>query len=189
MAWQVDKSHTHVNFTVRHMMISKVRGEFTKYDIDVNFDEANPTNTTVDVTIYADSINTRDEQRDGHLRSPDFLNAEANPVITFKSKKVEQHGPNKGRLIGDLTIRDVTHEVALDVEYSGVVKGPWGGSSAGFSAKTTVNRKDWNLTWNVALEAGGWLVSDQITIEIELELAQVAEEVARDRVNLSHTSY
>jgi polyisoprenoid-binding protein YceI len=178
MAWQVDKSHSHINFTARHMMISKVRGEFTHYDIDVNFDENNLTATTVDVKIYADSINTRDEQRDGHLRSPDFLAAEQYPVLTFKSKKVEQHDKNSGRLIGDLTIRGVSREVALDVEYSGIMKGPWGGNSAGFSAKTTINRKDWDLTWNVALEAGGWLVSDQINIEIELELAKVTEEVA-----------
>ncbi len=178
MAWQVDKSHTHVNFVARHMMISKVRGEFTDYDITVNFDESNPTATTVAVAIKADSINTRDAQRDTHLKSPDFLNAEAYPVVTFTSKRVEQHSPTNGKLIGDLTIRDITKEVALDVEYSGVMKGPWGGHSAGFSGKTTINRKDWGLNWNVALEAGGWLVSEQVTIEIELELSQVAEPVA-----------
>ena len=177
MTWQVDKSHTHINFIARHMMISKVRGEFTDYDIDVNFDESNLTTTTVDVAIKANSINTRDAQRDAHLKSPDFLNSDAYPVITFKSKRVEQDSPNSGRLIGDLTIREVTKEVALDVEYSGVMKGPWGGSSAGFSAKTTINRKDWGLTWNVALETGGLLVSEQVMIEIELELAKVAETV------------
>ena len=178
MAWQVDKSHTHINFVARHMMISKVRGEFTDYDIDVNFDENNPAATTVNVAIKADSINTRDEKRDAHLKSPDFFNAAEYPVLTFKSKRVEQKSPTHGRLIGDLTIRGITHEVALDVDYSGVVKSPWGSHSAGFSAKTTVNRKDWDLNWNVALEAGGWLVSDQVTIEIDLELAQVPEVVA-----------
>lgn len=177
MTWQVDKSHTHINFIARHMMISKVRGEFTEYDIDVNFDENNLTATTVDVAIKADSINTRDAQRDAHLKSPDFLNADEHPVITFKSKRVEQDSPNKGRLIGDLTIRGTTKEVALDVDYFGTVKGPWGGNSAGFSAKTTINRKDWGLTWNVALETGGLLVSEQVTIEIELELAKVEETV------------
>lgn len=159
------------------MMISKVRGEFTDYDINVNFDENNPTATTVDVAIQANSINTRDAQRDTHLKSPDFLNADEYPVLTFKSKRVEQDSPNSGRLIGDLTIRDITREVVLDVEYSGVVKSPWGASSAGFSAKTTINRKDWGLTWNVALETGGLLVSEQVTIEIELELVQVTEPV------------
>ncbi len=179
MIWQVDKSHTHINFTTRHMMISKVRGEFTDYDIDINFDESNLTATTVNVAIKADSINTRDEKRDEHLKSPDFFSAAEYPVLTFKSKRVEQSSPTHGRLIGDLTIRGVTHEVALDVDYSGIVKAPWGDMrSAGFSAKTTINRKDWELNWNVALEAGGWLVSDQVTIEIELELAQVPEVVA-----------
>ena len=177
MAWQVDKSHTHINFVARHMMISKVRGEFTDYDITVNFDENNLTATTVDVTIKADSINTRDAQRDAHLKSPDFFNADEYPVLTFKSKKVEQSSPNTGRLIGDLAIRGVTKEVVLDVEYSGVMKGPWGGHNAGFSAKTVINRKDWGLTWNVALETGGLLVSEQVTIEIELELAKVQEPV------------
>ena len=178
MAWQVDKSHTHINFIARHMMISKVRGEFTNYDIDVNFDENNPTSTTVDVTIYADSINTRDEKRDAHLKSPDFLHAEQYPILTFKSKRVIQDNPNHGRLVGDLTIRDVTREVTLDVEYAGIAATPWGGANAGFSAKTTINRKDWELNWNVALEAGGWLVSEQVTIEIELELARVPEATA-----------
>lgn len=178
MNWQVDKSHSHINFTARHMMISKVRGEFTNYDLEVNFDENNPTATTVDVTIYTDSINTRDEQRDGHLRSPDFFNAGEYPTLTFKSKKVVQDSPNRGRLFGDLTIRDVTREVVLDVDYSGVVKSPFGSTSAGFSGSTTINRKDWGLTWNVALETGGLLVSDQINIEIELELVQVADTVA-----------
>lgn len=178
MSWKVDNSHTHINFTARHMMISKVRGEFTDYDITVDFDENKLTATTVDVAIKADSINTRDAQRDGHLKSPDFLNAEVYPVITFKSKRVEQDSKNKGRLIGDLTIRDVTREVTLDVEYSGLMNGPWGGTSAGFSGKTVINRKDWGLTWNVALETGGLLVSEQITIEIELELTQVAQPVA-----------
>lgn len=178
MSWKVDNSHTHINFTARHMMISKVRGEFMKYDIDVAFNEATPANTTVDVKIYADSINTRDDQRDAHLRSPDFLNAEAYPVITFKSKRVEQKDANNGILTGDLTIRDVTREVTLDVAYAGMAKSPWGTVSAGFSASTSINRKDWNLTWNQALETGGLLVGDQINIEIELELVQIAHQVA-----------
>lgn len=182
MTWQVDKSHTHINFLARHMMIAKVRGEFTDYDVNITFDENDLTATTVDVTIKADSVNTRDEKRDAHLMSPDFLNAAEYPVLTFKSKRVIQDGTNHGRLIGDLTIRDVTHEVTLDVDYAGALKTPWGTTSAGFSGKTTINRKDWGLNWNVALEAGGWLVSDQVTIEIELELAQVPEVVAETAV-------
>jgi polyisoprenoid-binding protein YceI len=179
MTWQVDTSHTHINFTARHMMIAKVRGEFMKYDIHVDFDQETPANTTVDVSIHAASINTRDPQRDAHLRSPDFLNADAYPMLIFKSTRVEQIGPNHGRLIGDLTIRDVTREVVLDVDYAGLAKSPWGKTSVGFSASTTINRKDWDLTWNQAPETGGWLVGDQINIEIEMELIQVPKEVAQ----------
>lgn len=178
MSWQVDKSHTHIYFTARHMMISKVRGSFESYDIDIDFDAENPANTTVTATLAADSIFTRDEKRDAHLKSPDFLNAAEYPAITFRSKRVEQVDANSGRLIGDLTIRGVTNEVVLDVDYAGIHKAPWGGRSAGFSATTTINRKDWGLEWNVALETGGWLVGDQINIEIELELAYVPAEQA-----------
>src|SRR5690606_33535915 len=126
----------------------------------------------------AASISTGDKQRDDHLRSPDFLNAAEYPALTFKGKKVVQESKNKGKLIGDLTIRDVTREVTLDVEYTGVMNNPWGGTSAGFAGKTVINRKDWGLTWNVALEAGGLLVSEQVTIEIELQLVKVSEPVA-----------
>lgn len=178
MAWQVDQSHSHIYFTVRHMMISKVRGSFESFDIDAAFDPQNPAATTLVVTIDAASINTRDEKRDAHLKSPDFLNVAQYPTLTFKSKRVEQTDANSGRLVGDLTIGDVTKEVVLDVEYAGVQTAPWGAVSAGFSATTQINRKDWGLEWNVALETGGWLVGDQINIEIELELVQVPEETA-----------
>ena len=157
------------------MMISKVRGRFEDWAGVVNYDADNPANTTVDITIQTDSINTKEAQRDGHLRSGDFFNAETYPTMTFKSTRVEQDDANSGRLIGDLTIRDVTKEVVLDVEYSGTGQNPWGMTITGFSASTTINRKDWGLNWNVALEAGGWLVSDKITIEIDLELQKVPQ--------------
>lgn len=172
MNWQIDFAHSDVNFMVRHMMISKVRGQFTKFSGTVNFDEANPTNTTVDIEIDVNSIDTKEAQRDGHLRSADFLDAENYPVIAFKSKRVEQLSDTEGRLIGDLTIRGVTKEVALDVEYFGQAKSPWGTTSAGFSATTSLNRKDWGLTWNQALETGGVLVGEKVQIQIELELLQ-----------------
>lgn len=175
MTWQVDQSHTHVSFMARHMMIAKVRGEFAKYDINVHFDEDNPTNSWVEASIYTESINTRDERRDGHLRSPDFLDAASFPVMSFKSTKVERLPDGNGRITGDLTIRDVTREVVLDVEYSGLAKSPWGTVSAGFCGITKIDRKDWGLTWNQALETGGWLVGDQISIEIEVELVKVPE--------------
>ena len=178
MTWQVDNAHTHISFVARHMMITKVRGEFAKYDIVVNYDEEQPARSTVEATIYTDSINTRDERRDGHLRSPDFLDAANYPAMTFKSTRVEQLANGHGRLIGDLTIRDVTREVALDVEFYGLAKSPWGTTSAGFCGLTKLDRKDWGLTWNQALETGGWLVGDQISIEIEVELVKVPDAVA-----------
>ncbi len=175
MTWQVDNSHSHVGFAVRHMMISKVRGEFTRFEATVNYDEQTPANTTVEAKVYTDSVNTRDSKRDDHLRSPDFFNSAEYPAMIFKSKRVVQESANHGKLIGDLTIRDITREVALDVVNSGVAKSPWGTISAGFSASTVINRTDWGLTWNAALETGGLLVGEQVTIEIELELVQVPE--------------
>jgi polyisoprenoid-binding protein YceI len=178
MTWQVDTSHTHISFVARHMMIAKVRGEFNKYDIVVDYHEDNPGLSTVEATLYTDSINTRDERRDGHLRSADFLDAAQYPAMTFKSTRVEALPNGHGRLIGDLTIRDVTREVALDVEFYGLAKSPWGTTSAGFCGLTKIDRRDWGLTWNQALETGGWLVGDQINIEIEVELVKVPDAVA-----------
>jgi polyisoprenoid-binding protein YceI len=175
MSWMIDSAHTEANFTVRHMMISNVRGQFQKVAGTVEFDEANPANTRVDVQIEVASINTREEKRDAHLKSPDFFDAEKYPYLTFKSKRVEVKDAAHARLIGDLTIRDVTREVSLDVEYNGSARSPWGATSAGFSAKTTIKRKDWNLNWNVALETGGWLVGDDVHINLELEIVQQPE--------------
>lgn len=175
MSWQIDSAHSEIQFTVRHMMISKVRGRFETFSGTVAYDEANPTNTIVDIAIDTNSINTREGQRDGHLRSPDFFNTELYPAITFQSTQVEQTAENKGKLIGNLTIRDVTKEVALDVTFEGKAQSPWGTTSIGFSATTKINRKDFNLTWNQALETGGVLVGDDVTINIELELVQQAE--------------
>lgn len=175
MTWQVDTAHTHISFVARHMMITKVRGEFTNYEIDVEYNADNPSLSTVTAKIYTDSINTRDERRDGHLRSPDFLDAANYPAMTFVSKRVEQLSNGNGRITGDLTIRDVTREVVLDVEFYGLAKSPWGATSVGFCGTTKIDRKNWGLTWNQALETGGWLVGDQINIEIEIELVQVTE--------------
>lgn len=179
MTWQIDPAHSEINFTVRHMMISNVRGRFEKFTGVVDFNEDDPAQSTVDVQIEASSINTKEAQRDGHLRSPDFFDAEHFPSLTFKSKHVVKTGENTGRMVGDLTIRNITCEVVLEIEYAGQAKSPWGTTSAGFSAATTINRKDWNLTWNQALETGGVLVGDQIKIAIELEIVkQVVTEAA-----------
>lgn len=173
--WQIDPAHTEINFTVRHMMISNVRGQFERFSGTVDFNEANPAQSSVNVQIEADSINTKQEQRDNHLRSADFLNAAEHPYLIFTSKSVTQTGANTGRILGDLTIRGITREVVLDTTYAGQAKSPWGTVSAGFSATTTINRKDWNLTWNQALETGGVLVGDEIKIAIELEVVKQAE--------------
>jgi len=180
MSWKIDPAHSEVNFTVRHMMISNVRGRFENFTGTVEFDQADPANSTVDVQIEAASINTREAQRDTHLRSGDFFDAENYPYLSFKSKNVEVLDDARGRIVGDLTIRNITREVLLETEFNGMSQSPWGFSSAGFSASTKINRKDWDLTWNMALETGGVLVSDEIKINIELEIIEetVAEAVA-----------
>lgn len=175
MSWQLDYTHSHIQFSVRHMMISKVKGEFEKFEGTVSFDEANPTNTTVNVSVDLSSINTREEKRDGHLRSADFFDVENHPTMTFVSKRVEKTGENTGKLIGDLTIRGITKEVTLNVEYAGQAKSPWGTVSAGFTAAGKINRKEFGLTWNAALETGGVLVGEDVEIAIEVELVKQAE--------------
>ena len=175
MSWKMDPSHSQITFTVRHMMISNVHGRFERFSANVNADEKNPIASSVEVQMEAASINTRDEMRDGHLRSPDFLNAEKYPNLTFKSKRIEMLDDSHGRLIGDLTIRDITRQAVLDVEYSGQMKNPYGKIVAGFTATAKINRKDWNLNWNMALETGGWLVGDTINVDIEFELVKEPE--------------
>lgn len=178
MSWQIDPSHSEINFTVRHMMITNVRGRFEKFSGTVDFDEKNPVQSKIEVQIDTASINTKDPQRDGHLKSPDFFEVEKYPYATFKSKRIVVVDSHHGHVVGDLTIRDVTNEVVLEVEYSGQSKSPWGTTSAGFNATTTINRKDYNLTWNQSLETGGVLVGDEIKINIELELIKQAETAA-----------
>ena len=178
MSWQIDPAHSQIQFSARHMMISNVRGRFESFTGSVEFDEIDTTRSRVEVEIDAASINTREPQRDGHLKSPDFLNAEQYPYLRFKSTRVEKVDDTHGRIVGDLTIRDMTQQVVLNVEYAGQAKSPWGTVSAGFSATAKINRKDWGLTWNAALETGGVLVGDEITINLELEIVKQAEAVA-----------
>jgi polyisoprenoid-binding protein YceI len=176
MPWQIDAAHSAIEFSVRHLMITNVRGQFDRFGGTVEFDEQNPAQTKVNVQIEAASINTKAPDRDNHLRSADFLDAANHPYLTFVSKSVALTDKNHARLEGDLTIRGVTRPVVLDVEYVGSVKNPWGMTSAGFNARTKINRKDWGLEWNVALETGGVLVGDEITISVEVELIKVQEQ-------------
>jgi polyisoprenoid-binding protein YceI len=176
-SWAIDASHSHVQFTARHMMISKVRGQFHSFTGNVQFDEQNPAASAVNVEIDAASLDTRDEKRDGHLKAADFLDVANYPTISFVSKRIEVVDDSHGKITGDLSIRGVTREVVLETEYNGQSLSPWGTTSAGFTASTKINRKDWGLNWNVALETGGVLVGEEIAIDIELEIVkQVAQE-------------
>ena len=172
MAWNIDTSHSEILFRVRHMMISHVRGQFNTFSGTIAIDEANPSASSVAVSIDVASINTRDEKRDEHLKSPDFFDAATYPHITFASTALEVTGANTGKIHGDLTIKGVTKPVVLDATFVGKAKSPWGTTSAGFNASTTINRTDFGLTWNVALETGGILVGEEITIDIELEAVE-----------------
>lgn len=167
--WTIDKAHSDIFFTVRHMVITKVRGRFTKWDGTLILDEQDWSKSHVEVSIDAASINTSDEKRDGHLKSADFLDAEKFPKLTFKSTKVEKAGGDKLKVIGDLTIRDVTKSVTLDVEVLGKAKDPWGNNKIAFNGKVTIQREEFGAKWNQALETGGVLVGKQVEIDLELQ--------------------
>jgi polyisoprenoid-binding protein YceI len=168
--WQIDPAHTNVEFTVRHMMISNVTGQFEKTSGTITTDGNNPTSAVIDATIDATSINTRVAKRDGHLKSPDFLDVAKYPTITFKSKKVEAAGAGKWKVTGDLTLHGVTKEVMLDVDGPAApIKDPMGNTRAGASATTTISRKDFGLTWNKTMDSGGVIVGDEVKISIDVE--------------------
>ena len=172
--WNLDPVHSSVQFSARHMMVSNVRGKFRDFSVDIAFDPAHPEQGRVEAVIQAASIDTGMEPRDQHLRSADFLRRGDHPTLTFTSTGISRSGDDRFHVQGDLTIRGETKPVMLDVEYLGVARNLQGGSSAGFTAKTRISRKDWGLTWNVGLESGGWLVSDDVRIEIDLELLSAA---------------
>ena len=172
--WQVDGAHSAVNLAVRHMVISKVRGHFSTWSAKLQLDTTELTRSTVEADIEAASIDTGVADRDTHLRSPDFLDAAKYPTLRYRSRRVEAVSKDRLRVTGDLTIRDVTREVVLDVEYGGQGKDPWGNTRVGFTATASLNRKDFGLTWNQALETGGVLVADRVDIEIELQAIKQA---------------
>lgn len=167
--WKLDPSHTHIEFAAKHMMVSTVKGQFTKFEGTIQADEAHPAQSSVEVTIDAASLTTRDERRDGHLVSPDFLDVQNYPNITFKSRQVTFSDPRHFQLVGDLTIRGVSKEVVVNGTYEGKETTPWGTTVAGFTAEARIDRRDWGLNWNAALETGGWLVGNDIRISIEAE--------------------
>lgn len=170
--WAIDPSHTLVQFSAKHMMLTTVRGNFSEVSGAIAIDGEDPKRSNVQVDIDAASIDTRVEGRDEHLRSGDFLDVENHPTIRFASRSVEAERVTPGdefRVVGDLTIRGVTREVVLDVLYEGRGRDPWGGERVSFSASTRIDRRDFGLTWNQALEAGGVLVSNEIRITLEVQ--------------------
>ena len=175
--WTLDPAHTSVEFSVRHLMITTVKGRFAGVAGTVVLDEADPTASAADVTIDAASVDTRVEQRDAHLRSADFLDVDRYPVITFKTRRVTPATRGSFQVVGDLTIHGVSREVVLDARAEGRAADPWGGQRAAFSATTKIKRSDYGLTWNQALEAGGVVVGDELTITLDAQLIQQAEAV------------
>jgi polyisoprenoid-binding protein YceI len=177
MSWTLDPTHTSVSFSAKHLGVATVRGHFGEVNADLAIDDpADPTTGRGTVTIDAASIDTGNEQRDGHLRGADFLAVEQFPTITFAVKTIEPDGTDTFKVTGDLTIRDVTREVGLRYEHGGAIVDPFGNEKTGGTLSGVINRSDWGLKWNVPLGGGGWLVSEQVKLEIDGELTKAKEE-------------
>lgn len=166
--YTIDPAHTRIGFSARHAMVTKVRGQFLDFEGGFHLDPANPDNSSANLTIQAKSLTTGNEQRDEHLRSNDFFAMDEYPEIKFVSTKADKVDDEHLRLTGDLTIRGVTRPVTVDFEYLGATIDPWENLRIGFEGRTTINRKDWGVNWNAALEAGGVLVSEKVTIELDV---------------------
>jgi polyisoprenoid-binding protein YceI len=166
--WTIDTAHSRIGFTARHAMVTKVRGSFTEFAGTAELNAEQPAASRIDLTVEVASVNTGNEQRDGHLRTNDFFDAETHPQIRFVSTSVERVDPENYRLTGDLTIKGITHPVTVDFEYTGVATDPYGNQRAGFEGKASINRKDWGVSFNAALETGGVLVSEKIGLEFDI---------------------
>ena len=173
--YTVDPTHTRIGFVARHAMVTKVRGSFDEFEASGYFDADSPANSKLQVTIKAASIDTRNADRDAHLRSNDFFDMDTYPEITFVSTQVDKVDGENYNVTGDLTIKGVTKPVTIDFELSGPVVDPWGNTRLGLDGKTVVNRKDWGVNWNTALEAGGVLVSEKVTLEFEVAAVRFAD--------------
>jgi polyisoprenoid-binding protein YceI len=178
--WKLDPAHTQVEFSVKHMMFTTVRGQFSRFEGVVELDRDDSTNSSVEVSIDTSSIDTGVEDRDAHLRSKDFFDVEAYPEIIFRSTRVEGSVSEDGtfEIVGDLTVRGVTREVTLTAEFGGTGTDPWGGTRVGFEGKTVIDRRDFGLTWNQALETGGFLVGNDIKISLQVQAVLQEEAVA-----------
>ena len=168
--YAIDPTHSRIGFVARHAMVTKVRGSFNEFEGSGSFNAENPAGSHLRLTIQAASIDTRNADRDGHLKSNDFFDMETYPEITFASTAVEQSDDSNYRVTGDLTIKGVTKPVTVDFEYTGTAVDPYGNTRVGFEGTTTVNRKDWGINWNAALDAGGVLVSEKVTLEFEVSV-------------------
>lgn len=171
--YAVDASHTEIGFTARHMMVTKVRGTFSDFTADVVVGQS-LADTSVTAEVKMDSVNTRSEDRDNHLRTSDFFDIETHPTMSFRSTEITE-----STMAGDLTIKGQTRPVTFDLDFNGVSPDPWGGTRAGFEASTEINRKDWDLTWNVAVEGGGVLVSEKVKIHLDVQLVVPTGEEAQ----------
>ncbi len=174
-SYTIDPSHSRVGFIARHAMVTKVRGSFNDFEGSGYFDAENPANSRAKLTIKAASIDTRNADRDNHLRSNDFFDMETYPELTYASTAVEPLDAEHYRVTGDLTIKGVTKPVTIDFEYTGTAVDPYGNTRVGFEGKATINRKDWGVNWNAALEAGGLLVSDSVTLELDVSAIRSGE--------------
>src|SRR4051794_22243464 len=179
--YTLDPAHSRIGFVARHAMVTKVRGAFNEFEGTATLDGANPASSSAQVTISAASIDTRNAQRDEHLRSNDFLAMNEYPQITFSSTGARQVGDSTFELTGDLTIKGVTNQITVPFSFEGVAKDPFGNLRAGFEGAVTINRKDYGITWNAALETGGVLVSDKVTLEFEISAIKPAGETASAR--------
>lgn len=173
--WEIDSSHSSLHFSVRHLVIAKVRGTFERWSGTVHVPEGDFSKATVDVTIDASSINTGVADRDGHLKSPDFFDVAQFPELRFVGKRVQPRPGDEIDVVGDLTIKGITREVVLRVEQNGQAKDPWGNLRAAFTARAAIDRKDFGLTWNQVLETGGMVVGDRVEIEAEIQAVKQAE--------------
>ena len=173
--YAIDPSHSRIGFVARHAMVTKVRGSFNEFEGTGYFDAENPANSHLELTIQAASIDTRSADRDGHLRGNDFFDMETYPTITFTSTAVDKVDDDTYRVTGDLTIKGVTKPVSVDFEYAGTAVDPFGNTRLGLEGSVVINRKDWGVNWNAALEAGGVLVSEKVTLEFEVSAVKAAD--------------
>jgi len=179
--WKSDPVHSKVLFNVTYMVLTEVTGRFNEFEVAMTATSEDFTDATVTATVKAKSIDTDNERRDNHLKSPDFFDAEKYPDITFRSTSIEKTGKNTYKVKGDLTIRDVTKPIELDVRYFGQAKDPWGNTRAGFKATTSINRNDFNVRWNRVLDAGGWLVGENVDITFNVQLIKQKEKEGSDQ--------